>query len=212
MRKLYAEKTSSDFIPFFPPVGVSVSEYIAYSSSIDIHTMTVKPSAHYVAIAKNYYEKRKELISEISWPVPGVASITSAFGYRLDPITGRSGTFHTGVDIADANVAGKPVVAFADGAVTYAGWLGGYGLVVIVDHGEGLSTLYAHLSQLFVKNGDNVKTGQLLGAVGSTGRSTGPHLHFEIRINGQPTDPLAHFFVLKPLSQEFREGDRGIDN
>jgi murein DD-endopeptidase MepM/ murein hydrolase activator NlpD len=86
---------------------------------------------------------------------------------------------------------GATVTAAADGQVIFAGWYGGYGNAVIIDHGSGVSTLYGHMSQLFVSEHQSVQRGQAIGAVGSTGHSTGPHLHFEVRVNGSPTDPLS---------------------
>jgi murein DD-endopeptidase MepM/ murein hydrolase activator NlpD len=112
---------------------------------------------------------------------------TSRFGLRAHPLFGRR-HFHTGVDIAAPR--GTPVRAAADGTVLYAGWYGGYGKLVVLDHGQGTSTLYGHLSQILVTSGQRVARGQLIGRVGSTGYSTGPHLHFEIRQNGRPVDPL----------------------
>lgn len=119
------------------------------------------------------------------WPARG--PFTSGFGYRRHPLFGIR-HLHTGVDIA--TVWGTPVLAAADGRIIYAGWFGGYGKIVVIDHGEGTSTLYGHLSQILVGTGDPARRGQLLGRVGSTGFSTGPHLHFEIRLNGFPVDPL----------------------
>ncbi|MDR7435531.1 MAG: peptidoglycan DD-metalloendopeptidase family protein [Armatimonadota bacterium] len=120
------------------------------------------------------------------WPLEG--EITSGFGVRRHPIF-RIAKMHTGVDIA--STWGTPVPAAGDGEVIYAGWFGGYGKIVVIDHGGGLSTLYAHLSTILVELGQKVKRGQIIGRVGSTGYSTGPHLHFEIRIDGRPVDPLA---------------------
>jgi murein DD-endopeptidase MepM/ murein hydrolase activator NlpD len=119
------------------------------------------------------------------WPVRG--PITSPFGMRTDPITGRW-QLHSGVDIgADYGV---PIQAAADGQVIFAGWYGGYGNAIIIDHGSDYSTLYAHCSAMYVQANQPVRRGQVIGAVGATGWATGPHLHFEIRVRGVPVDPL----------------------
>lgn len=118
-------------------------------------------------------------------PVRG--RITSRFGYRVHPITGVY-KLHTGVDIACA--AGTPIAAAADGVVIMAGWMGAYGYTVVIDHGGGISTLYGHNSRLLVSVGDHVKKGQTIARAGSTGYSTGPHCHFEKRVNGTPVNPL----------------------
>ncbi len=119
-----------------------------------------------------------------SWPARGV--FTSWFGVRRHPLFGIRHV-HRGVDIAASY--GAPVLASAAGRVIYAGWFGGYGKIVVLDHGGGVSTLYGHLSAILVRSGDVVRRGQLIGRVGSTGYSTGPHVHFEIRIDGVPVDP-----------------------
>ena len=123
----------------------------------------------------------------LSWPVNG--PVTSAFGWRIHPILGYK-KFHTGIDIGVGY--GVPIRASDGGTVIYATWMGGYGNVVIVDHGNGLSTLYAHQSSLAVGIGARVSRGQTIGYVGSTGFSTGPHLHFEVRVNGNPVDPMGY--------------------
>jgi murein DD-endopeptidase MepM/ murein hydrolase activator NlpD len=117
---------------------------------------------------------------------PGPGYVSSTFGMRVDPFTGLP-QFHSGLDFA-ANV-GARVVSTADGTVIKAGPNGAYGNTVQVDHGHGLSTLYAHLSRVNVRVGDKVRRGDLVGAVGNTGRSTGPHLHYEVKLNGIPQDP-----------------------
>ena len=122
-----------------------------------------------------------------SWPVAG--PITSPFGSRADPYGSGASDFHPGIDIGAP--MGATVTAAADGQVIFAGWYGGYGNAVIIDHGGNVSTLYGHMSQLFVSEHQSVQRGQAIGAVGSTGHSTGPHLHFEVRVNGSPTDPLS---------------------
>jgi murein DD-endopeptidase MepM/ murein hydrolase activator NlpD len=118
------------------------------------------------------------------WPVQGV--VTSSFGARLDPFNGE-GAFHTGIDIATAQ--GDAVRAPADGTVVKAGMGTGYGREVIVDHGHGVQTLYAHLSGFAVIAGQDVSRGDILGYVGSSGHSTGPHLHYEVRIHDTPVNP-----------------------
>ena len=119
------------------------------------------------------------------WPVNG--AVTSGFGYRTHPVLGTQ-RLHAGVDFGAPS--GTPIVAAAAGTVVSAGWQGGYGNAVIIDHGGGEATLYGHQSRLAVSSGASVRRGQIIGYVGSTGMSTGPHLHFELRINGVPTDPM----------------------
>jgi murein DD-endopeptidase MepM/ murein hydrolase activator NlpD len=119
-------------------------------------------------------------------PVVGEVEFTSGFGVRSDPFLGRP-AMHTGLDFRAAT--GDPVRATANGKVASAGSAGGYGRMVEIDHGNGLSTRYGHLSEIGVKVGDTIKIGQVIGAVGSTGRSTGPHLHYETRIDGEAVDP-----------------------
>ncbi len=113
--------------------------------------------------------------------------VTSSYGWRTHPITGRR-SFHDGVDIAARS--GSSVLAFAEGKVVFAGWNGGYGNAIFIDHGNGLQTRYAHLSRINVSVGERVDTGDKIGGVGSTGRSTGPHLHFEVRQNGNTKSPF----------------------
>ena len=121
------------------------------------------------------------------YPVSG--PVTSPFGWRIHPILGYK-KFHTGVDFGVGY--GTPIRAADSGTVIYATWMGGYGNVIIVDHGNGLSTLYAHQSSLAVGTGARLTRGQTVGYVGSTGFSTGPHLHFEVRVNGNPVDPMGY--------------------
>lgn len=119
-------------------------------------------------------------------PVVGEVEFTSGFGVRTDPFLGRP-AMHTGLDFRAAT--GDPVRATANGKVVSAGWSGGYGRMVEIDHRNGLSTRYGHLSEINVRVGELVKIGQVVGEVGSTGRSTGPHLHYETRIDGEAVDP-----------------------
>jgi murein DD-endopeptidase MepM/ murein hydrolase activator NlpD len=125
-----------------------------------------------------------DLTSPLSGP------ITSDFGNRIHPITGEE-KFHAGIDIGASE--GTPVGAAGAGEVTMAGWNGGYGNCVMIDHGNGLESLYGHLSAIMVSVGDLVTQLQTIGLVGSTGDSTGPHLHFELRQDGTPIDPSALF-------------------
>ena len=122
---------------------------------------------------------------QFSWPVYG--GITSPFGWRVHPIW-HSQIFHAGIDIAADY--GEPVVAADSGTVIYAGWMGGYGNAVMIDHGGGLVTLYGHNSSLTVGVGENVARGQTIALAGSTGNSTGPHCHFEVRVHGDVVEPL----------------------
>ncbi len=118
---------------------------------------------------------------------PCDAPITSGFGWRIHPILGYQ-RFHSGIDFGAEY--GSTIRAADSGTVIYAGWYGGYGNAVILNHGNGITTLYGHTSQMYVSEGQVVQRGQAIAAVGSTGLSTGPHLHFEVRQNGEPVDPL----------------------
>lgn len=124
------------------------------------------------------------------WPVASYVYVSSRFGLRIHPITGQKKT-HTGIDIASNQ--GTAVYASDGGTVTLAGWNGGYGNCIMIDHGNGYVTLYGHLSSISVSEGQNVTQGSTIGAVGSTGNSTGPHLHFEVLKNGTRIDPEQFF-------------------
>lgn len=116
-----------------------------------------------------------------------LGKINNEFGYRRNPFGGRSYEFHPGMDIDGER--GDLVVAPANGIVTRAGWEGGYGNMIEIDHGNGLATRYGHLSRIDVQIGDTITRGQLIGLIGSTGRSTGPHLHYELRLNDKAINP-----------------------
>lgn len=137
-------------------------------------------------IARNLSRNRVYRSGKFLWPTTSTV-ITSYFGYRVHPIWGTT-RFHSGIDIGAPH--GAPIYAAADGVVIFAGWYYGYGYTVIIDHGSGISTLYAHCSSLSVYRGQAVYRGQVIARVGSTGNSTGPHLHFEVLINGRPVNPL----------------------
>jgi murein DD-endopeptidase MepM/ murein hydrolase activator NlpD len=133
-----------------------------------------------------YFQDQKSMLASTPsvWPARGW--VTSDFGQRLDPYTADR-VMHAGLDIAAPH--GKEVYSPSDGTVVFAGLEGGYGNVLVIDHGYGIKTRYGHLSKMLVKAGDRVKRGALIAAVGNTGRSTGPHLHYEVRVNGIPQNP-----------------------
>jgi murein DD-endopeptidase MepM/ murein hydrolase activator NlpD len=122
----------------------------------------------------------------VRMPLSGDPELTSPFGYRADPFLGRP-MLHPGVDLAEPY--GTEIHAAAAGRVAHTGAAGGSGIMVEIDHGNGLSTRYAHMSEALVAEGEEVDKGAVLGRLGSTGRSTGPHLHYEVRVDGEPVDP-----------------------
>ena len=128
------------------------------------------------------------------WPVIG--KLEGGFGGRRNPFGGGSYEFHSGQDIEAA--MGAPIVSGASGKVSFVGWQNGYGRLIVIDHGGGLTTRYGHLSDIKVELGQTLSRGQFIGRVGSTGRSTGPHLHYEVRINDQPVNPLQYLLTTQP--------------
>ena len=153
----------------------------ARGSSFDINVALLRD-----AVARR--ERLTEIVRGVPLrrPLEGPLEVTSPFGARLDPFFGRA-AMHTGLDLMETY--GGPVLATASGTVTIAGAEGGYGNMVEIDHGNGLTTRYAHLSSVEVSPHQKVEAGTIVGLVGSTGRATGPHLHYETRINGEPVDP-----------------------
>ena len=135
-----------------------------------------------------FAEKLRDLMprAPLGKPLVGETSVASPFGYRIDPFLGRP-ALHSGVDLLQAY--GAEVHAAGAGRVLRAGPMGGYGLMVEIDHGDGLTSRYGHLSETLVAEGDDLDKGAAVGRLGSTGRSTGPHLHYEVRIDGEPVDP-----------------------
>lgn len=143
-------------------------------------------SAERLAVLQEVLERRLEVLNSLPQCMPTAGRYTSGFGFRRSPF-GRGREFHSGVDLAAPR--GTPVRAAADGVVLFSGYKPGLGKTVILDHGHGIQTLYGHQSRLLVQAGQWVSTGQVIGAVGDTGRSTGDHLHFELHFNGREVDP-----------------------
>ncbi|MBE7051329.1 MAG: hypothetical protein E7395_01995 [Ruminococcaceae bacterium] len=128
---------------------------------------------------------------KFAWPSNNSHRVTSPYGYRIHPVTGKS-RFHAGIDIGAAH--GTDILASADGVVIVSGYnSGGYGNYVVINHGGGYTTLYAHCSSLLVSRGQAVKKGQVIAKCGSTGMSTGPHIHYEVQVNGSTTNPMQYF-------------------
>jgi murein DD-endopeptidase MepM/ murein hydrolase activator NlpD len=157
----------------------------------DVDKMTFR--SHRLQNDLNVVEQKFVAQSQLLSSTPSIAPVrgilTDGFGGRSDPFTGEPGQ-HNAVDISSA--VGQAVRAPADGIVVKAEWANGYGNVIYISHGYGYSTRYGHLSSYAVRPGSRVKRGDIIGYVGSTGRSTGPHLHYEVRINNQPVNPLAY--------------------
>lgn len=145
------------------------------------------------AISKSIDPIKNKLAYLMAKPsiMPVTASITAGFGYRKNPFTSRGTEFHSGIDFAASY--GETVSATGNGIVIFSGWNAGYGKMIIISHGYGFTTLYAHNSKLLVKQGDKVKKGQAIAKVGSTGRSTGAHLHYEVKLNGKNVNPAKYF-------------------
>jgi murein DD-endopeptidase MepM/ murein hydrolase activator NlpD len=135
------------------------------------------------------------------WPVEG--QVTGSFGERIDPFNGE-GAFHSGVDIGSS--FGAKIIAPADGVVSLVDSLGGYGKTIMIDHGNGISTRFGHLSGFAVTVGQRVQRGDVIGYVGESGRSTGPHLHYEVRINDTPVNPYKYLRLTVAHSGGFATG------
>jgi murein DD-endopeptidase MepM/ murein hydrolase activator NlpD len=169
-----------------PTISESLAEYDL------LRTANFSASSH-------RYQRPWQLNTRPSiWPVDG--QLGSYFGERSDPFSGE-GAFHTGVDIRAPS--GTPVHAAADGVVLRASFVGGYGRLVVIDHGNGLQTYYAHLSRFAVVPGQEVRQGEVVGLVGSSGRATAPHLHYEVREHGNPENP--RYFLNRPATQPVRK-------
>lgn len=134
-------------------------------------------------------------------------TLTSSYGTRSDPFRG-SRRMHNGLDMAGPQ--GTPIYATADGVITRSGWFGGYGRYISINHGAGIETRYGHMSELLVGEGVRVRRGQLIGRMGSTGRSTGSHLHYEVRIDGEPVNPTPFLTSGEYLASLPARGDQAL--
>lgn len=176
---------------------VALNNLIAYkqdlkndeSAMIELEKATQNDADKITDLIKNLKLAATYVGGEMMWPVPGKYSISSYFGNRLHPIS-KEYTMHTGIDIESPRKT--PFVAAQTGTVVFANWFAGYGKAIIIDHGGGYTTLYGHLDVISVNVGDVVKKGEVIGQTGNTGYSTGPHLHFEVRMNGEYVDPLTY--------------------
>jgi murein DD-endopeptidase MepM/ murein hydrolase activator NlpD len=181
------------------PSGITAEGRLLPTYSDSVAAYRVLRSYH--GAANNFARRSHVNVQPSIWPVEG--RLMGGFGERTDPFSGE-GAMHTGVDISAPT--GTPVRATADGSVTMAGWNSGYGQLVVVDHGGGYETYYAHLSRFTVMEGQEVRRGEQIGAVGSTGRVTAPHLHYEVRIGGAPVNPhtyLARAGVVQMVKKDF---------
>lgn len=176
-------------------IDISISEQEAKLLEEQTFTVTAKISdliSRYKNTLKVVEKTNEELrFIPTEWPVTK-NKITSKFGLRTDPFK-RTSSFHTGVDIRGK--VGDPVFAAAEGTVIQAEYFGGYGNYIVIQHSDVYTTSYAHLSKIDVEVGDKINKGEIIGAVGSTGRSTGPHLHYEIIKNGKPIDPYTYLSI-----------------
>jgi murein DD-endopeptidase MepM/ murein hydrolase activator NlpD len=152
---------------------------------------------------KSRSARRLGMVAQPSlWPVDG--RLMGPFGQRTDPFSEEGSEFHKGVDISAP--AGTPVLATADGIVIHSEWSNGYGRLVVIDHGGGIQTYYAHLSRFYAQTGQEVRRGEFVGAVGSSGRVTAPHLHYEVRLGGAPVNPY-HYLAKAGAYQQASSKD-----
>lgn len=206
-----------DEMKIFDSVGGATSvEVLNFRNSVADKATRQEESLLNNSIVKMQNESKKRLASfrEIAWymtnkynfsrAIPSIwptgGQITSPFGYRISPF-GMSSEFHSGLDIA--NTPGTSILATADGVVRHSSWVTGYGLGVLIDHGFGYSTMYAHLSESLVREGKKVKKGQIIGKMGATGTTTGCHLHYEVWENGLPKDSMKY---LRIKNKDIRTG------
>lgn len=186
-RKTALEKNLSDKERIIEELSKDVEKYEAIQDSAEkAEQELIRQHQAALSYAANPV---KYTGGKFAWPVPSSGRITSNYGYRVHPVH-KTKKFHSGLDIGAAY--GTDIVAAADGTVTLATVNGGYGKCIVINHGSGISTLYGHNSSLLVSSGAKVTRGQVIAKAGSTGVSTGPHCHFEVRINGATTDPLQY--------------------
>jgi murein DD-endopeptidase MepM/ murein hydrolase activator NlpD len=170
------------------PADLSAEGKLAPSFAESIADYNYLRTANALALGSRGFHRFQNLnVTPSIWPVDG--RLLSPFGARTDPFTSE-GAFHTGVDIQAAT--GTPVRAAADGVVSYAQMENGYGRLIKINHGNGIETYYAHLSRFYVQPGQDVRRGELIGAVGTSGRVTAPHLHYEVRLGNAPVNPYRY--------------------
>ena len=166
------------------PVGGVGGPYIPLDGGEDAFGRVASDAARQVEATRRLRELMPHI--PLRYPLSGEVSMSSPFGYRPDPFLGRP-ALHPGVDLVQAY--GSEIKATALGRVIHAGPMGGYGNAVDIDHGNGIVTRYGHMAEVLAAEGQTVKAGDTIGRIGSTGRSTGPHLHYEVRVDGEPVDP-----------------------
>ncbi len=213
LRMLLSLSRREDILAHEPVVGgPSASDRLSLRRFLSLEPSSIRQADWHRQIEGLREESRKRLASfqEIAWYIgnqralmaatpslwPTAGQVTSLFGYRLSPMQrseGDEGEYHQGVDIA--NKPDTLIYATGSGTVRYAGWSSGYGQMVVIDHGYGISTLYAHASKTLVKTGEAVSRGQVIAYMGTSGHSTGAHLHYEIWRGGRPVNPMAFLKV-----------------
>jgi murein DD-endopeptidase MepM/ murein hydrolase activator NlpD len=203
-KKTDLENTKDDLVTLFTSkvdkqrdLNSALSSLVAYQSELkedeaalnEMEDAMLEQANQVTEIIKNLKLAATYVGGEMMWPTPGNYTITSYFGNRLHPIS-KEYKMHTGIDIGVPT--GTPVLAAQSGTIAYANWFSSYGKAIIIDHGGGYTTLYAHLDSINVTVGQEVEKGETIALSGSTGYSTGPHLHFEVRVNGDYVDPLEY--------------------